>query len=234
MIPLCSYARVERLQGVALTSSPPSTGWTACLTAASLVRRRSRPAVLLACWTLVAKPKDLLSASQPDLFRKVPMKCIACMTPVRQNRVLAFCKGWVLQPHLSFVATSASWAASFMLSADSGENACTPLVTTGIIVPGSKLMALCHHSIRGTIILLIVPLSCHRGVLGSQGVVLAHFACAALRTTTAICPTAHFGRPAVQVPIWALITYPSNLFVTVGFDADFAQMRICSMVPLLL
>ena len=65
MIPLCSYASMERLQGVALTSSLPSTTGAAVFAATSSAVRCGRPAVLLSCWTLLAKPVDLLAASPP-------------------------------------------------------------------------------------------------------------------------------------------------------------------------
>ena len=57
---ICSYAGVDRLQGVAFASSHPSTEWTACLAATSPAGRLCRPAVLLPHWTLGAEPKDLL------------------------------------------------------------------------------------------------------------------------------------------------------------------------------
>ena len=65
MVPLCSYARVQCLQGVAFASSLPSTKWTACFAAASAPARLSRPAVLLPCRALGAEPEDLLAAVRP-------------------------------------------------------------------------------------------------------------------------------------------------------------------------
>ena len=96
------------------------------------------------------------------------------------------------------------------------------------------LMALCNHAVRCTIIGLIVPLSCKQGSLSSQGVVLANLAAAALRAATAIAPVGNNCLPAVQVAIWALITYPPNFPATLGCDVNRAQVSIGSMVPLLL
>ena len=62
IVPLCSYGRVQGVQGVAFASSLPSTEGTACLAAAISQIRHGRPAVLLSCWTLVAEPEDLLAA----------------------------------------------------------------------------------------------------------------------------------------------------------------------------
>ena len=97
MIPLCSYARVERLQGIALADSTASAAGTARLMPASTVVRLCSPAVLLACWALVAEPEDLLAASQPDFVREVSLFCIAPVIPLgQQDRVL--CNGWVPDP----------------------------------------------------------------------------------------------------------------------------------------
>ena len=62
MVPLCSYARVECLQGVAFASSHPNTERTARLVAPSPAERLCKLAVLLPRWTLGAEPKDLLAA----------------------------------------------------------------------------------------------------------------------------------------------------------------------------
>ena len=97
VIPLRSYARVERLQGIALADSMASAAWTARLMLVSMVVRPCSPAVLLACWALVAEPEDLLAASQPDFVREVALLCIAPVIPLgQQDRVL--CNGWVPDP----------------------------------------------------------------------------------------------------------------------------------------
>ena len=89
MIPLCSYARVERLQGIALAGSTASAAWTACLRPVSTIVRPCSPAVLLPCWALVAEPEDLLAAFQPDFLREVALLCIALVIPLcQQDRVL--------------------------------------------------------------------------------------------------------------------------------------------------
>ena len=63
---------------------------------------------------------------------------------------------------------------------------------------------------------------------------LAHFAPAALRATTAIASVGNSGLPAVQVAIRALITYPPNNLVAVWLDVNGSQVGVGSMVPLLL
>ena len=82
MVPLCSYVRVERLQGITLANSLPSTTRTPCLAASSSVTGRSRPAVLLPCWALGAEPEDLLAALQPGVVGKIALSCIALMIPL--------------------------------------------------------------------------------------------------------------------------------------------------------
>ena len=57
-------------------------------------------------------------------------------------------------------------------------------------------------------------------VTPSQGVVLAHLAAAALRATIASGPALHRCPPAVQVAICALITCPTDHFVTLWFDVN--------------
>ena len=63
---------------------------------------------------------------------------------------------------------------------------------------------------------------------------LAHLAPAALRATIAIAPVGDRRFPAVQVPIWALITYPPDFPAILWCDTDGTQVSIGSMVPLLL
>ena len=100
IVPLCSYVKVQRLQGVAFASSLPSTVRTACLAAAILLLGRSRPAVLLPCWAVCTEPEDLFAAFHPGVLRKLSLSCIAIMVPLCQKssalRVLALCKSWVL------------------------------------------------------------------------------------------------------------------------------------------
>ena len=104
VIPLCSYVRVQCLQGVALASIPPSTDWTACLVTASLLIWCYTPAMLLPCWALGSEPEDLLGASLSSVVGKVALRCIALMVPLCQDsfasRVLTVCKCWVLGPLL--------------------------------------------------------------------------------------------------------------------------------------
>ena len=95
-------------------------------------------------------------------------------------------------------------------------------MTTGITEPTNRLIAVCHHAVRCTIICFVVPLSCNQGSPGKQGVVLAHFAAAALRTTIASGPLSYCRFPSVQLAIWALITYPPDLPVAVWFDVNAA------------
>ena len=159
------------------------------------------------------------------------------MVPLCQDsfasRVLTLCKGWVLGVLLGFSSACTLWAASFSF-ADPGINCCIPLVTTGITEPINRLIALCHHTVRCAVIFCIVPLSCNQRSLGSQRVMLAHFAAAALRTSPAVAPVVNGRLPAVQVAIWALITYPTHLLVAVRLDVHGAQVGVSSMVPLLL
>ena len=107
-------------------------------------------------------------------------------------------------------------------------------MATDIAEPTDRLVALCHHAVRCTIICFIVPLSCNQGSLGSQRVVLAHFAAAALRTAIASGPIINACLPSVQVAIWTLNTYPPDLQMAVWFDVNGAKVGISSMVPLLL
>ena len=107
-------------------------------------------------------------------------------------------------------------------------------MATGITEPTNRLIALCHHTVRCAIIYFIVPLSCNQRSIRSQAVVLAHLAPNALGATSAIAPVANNRLPAVQVAIWALITYPAHLLAAVRLDVNGAQVSIGSMVPLLL
>ena len=163
----------------------------------------------LPCWALSAEPEDLFAASQSGVVGKVPLRCIAFMVPLCQEglhlRVLGVCKGWVLDSLLSLCMVSAFWAASFFL-ADPGINCCAPLVGASITAPPNNLIALCNYIIRGALVCFIVPLSRHPGSLGGQGIVLAHFTAAALRTTIACCSCFDRCLPAVHIAIWALIT----------------------------
>ena len=139
VIPLCSYVGVKRLQGVASASGLPSTertAWSAWLHAVTWL---CRPAVLLPCWAIGAEPEDLLVAFQADFVRKVPLLCIARVVPLCQEgshfRVLALCKGWLLDLlPANFVCIGALRAASFMF-ADPTTGFLTPLVATGITKP---------------------------------------------------------------------------------------------------
>ena len=123
--------------------------------------------------------------------------------------VLALCQGWVLSPFALGLVT-ALWAATLHF-ADPRIGCCTPLMATDITQPTNRLTALCHHTVRCTIICLTVPLSCNQGILGSQGVVLAHFASSTLRTPRASRPFTHMCLPAVQVTIRTLIACPPHL-----------------------
>ena len=67
---------------------------------------------------------------------------------------------------------------------------------THLTEPSNRLTALCDHTVRPTNIFFIVPMSCNHESLGSQGVVLAHFAAAALRATTAMLLLATAGSGA--------------------------------------
>ena len=51
--------------------------------AASSAGRHGRPAVLLSCWALGAKPENLLVASQPYFIGKVFLSDIVFMVPFR-------------------------------------------------------------------------------------------------------------------------------------------------------
>ena len=169
----------------------PSTTGAACLIGTGSAKWLCRPAMLLTRWALVAKPENLLVTFQPDFIRRMPMICIAFVIPLcQQDRVLG--NGWVPDPLCSSCYFSALWTTR-LLFADSSTGSRPPLVATGITMPMSKFRGLCHHTVRSTIIFFIVPLSCHCGVLGSQGVVLAQFASAALRTTIAVGPVGHCG-----------------------------------------
>ena len=183
MVPLYRYARVECLQGVAFACSLPSTEWAACFMTISTIERWHRLAVLLACRALVAEPEDLLGTSPLDLIRKAAVVCVVLVIPLcQQDSVL--CNGWVCDPLCDPCTFSALRTASSAFADSSGDFG-TPLVATDITVPNSRLVAVCHHAFRSTRICLVVPLSCHHRVLGSQGVVSAHFLSAALRTTIA-------------------------------------------------
>ena len=164
IVPLCSYLRVQLLQGVAFASSVPSTARTACLAAAISLAGRSRPAVLLPCWAVCAEPEDLLAASHPGVLRKVSLSCIAFMVPFYQkssaSRVLALCKGWVLDFLLGPCMFSAHGAALFFF-ADPLTRCLTPFVATGITVPTNTSTALCRHTVGCAIICFIVPFICN-------------------------------------------------------------------------
>ena len=237
LIPLFSYGRVQRLQGVALASSLPSTSRTAGFAAAIPVIRLCRPAVLLPRWALVAEPENLLVASQSSVVGKIPLQLIAFMVPFCQDsfavRVMTFCKGWMLDLLVAPAFVITLWAASFVF-ADPVIGRCTPLVVTHITAPTNWVTALRHHIGRCAVICVIIPLSCHRRSLGGQGVVLAHFVPAALRATIAIAPVENGCLPAVQVAIWALITGPPNFPAILWRNVNGAQVRVGSMVPLLL
>ena len=182
------------------------------------------PAVLLPCWTLGAEPVDLLVAVQPGVVGKISLRCIALMVPLCQTSfamtVLTVCKGWMLLLLLAICNLSTFWAATEF--ADPRIRCCNPTVATGITEPTNRLVALCHHTVRGTVVDFIVPLSCNQRSLGSQGVVLADFAVAALRTFVASSPVCHTCFPAVQVASGALITCPPDLHVAVCLDVDVA------------
>ena len=225
MVPFSSYARVVRLQGVAFASSLPSTEWTPSLAAASPAVGRSRPAVLLPNWALGAEPENPLGASQSGVVLKVSLRCVAFMIPFCQksscSRVLGVCKGWVLDMLLAAFIVSAFGATSLCL-ADPLIGCLTPLVATSITEPTNRLIALCHHTVRCTSIILIVPLSCHQGMHGSQGVVFAHCASTALRAATASGPVSYHCFPSVLLAKWTLTTYPRHLYVTMRFDVNAA------------
>jgi len=76
------------------------------------------PTVLLPYWALGAEPVDLLAAFQADLVWVVPVTGIASVIPLRQERVLALSKGWVLcHPlGLGLGIGTALWAASFLFA----------------------------------------------------------------------------------------------------------------------
>ena len=237
IVPLCSYVRVQRLQGVAFASIPPSTKWTSCSAWLHAITGPCRPAVLLPCWAIGAEPENLLVASQTYFIRKVPMLCIMRVVPLCQEsshfRALAICKGRLRDLLLVFLCSmTAFWAASIF--ADPVVGTCTPLVVAGITEPINRLIAVCNHAVRCSIICFIVPLSYQQGSLGSQGVVLAHFAAAALRTTAAFAPAVDSCLPAVHVPILTLITYPRYFPATHWCHINGTQVSIGSMVPLLL
>ena len=190
VVPLRSCVRVERLKGVALASTLPSTEATAPLDAASPSSRLSRPAVLFACWALGAQPEDLLGTPQSHLVRKFALSRIALVVPLCQEGVIAIRKCWMLRQFLALpFIVNALLAAS--LSADPHIGCCLPLVPTVLAVPCKHVTILRHHIVRCTVICVIVPLSCNQGSLGSQGVVLAHLVAAALRTLTAIASVLH-------------------------------------------
>ena len=202
LIPLCGYARAQRLKGVAFASGLPNTEQTAWSAWLHAVTWPCRPAVLLSSWTIGAEPEDLLVALQPYSVRKAPMLCITRVIPLCQEgchvRVLAVCKGWLLSFFAAFcICFCTLWAASLVF--DPVIRSCPPLVTTSTTQPPNRLTTLCNHAGWCTIICLRIPLSRNQGVLGSQGVVLAHLLAAALRATTAIAPVGNDCLPAVQV-----------------------------------
>ena len=121
---------------------------------------------------------------------------------------------------LSLCTLSAFWTARSV--ADPAVGCYTPPVATGITEPISRLIALCHHTVRCTIIYFIVPLSRDQRSLGGQRVVLAHFAAAVLGTTIASGSIADTRFPAVRVAIWTLITFPPDLPSAVLFDVNAA------------
>ena len=172
VVPLCSYVRVQRLQGVALTSSLPSKKETARLAAACPAEGLCRPAVLLPCWALGAEPEDLDVAFQLDLVRAIPSKCISLVVPFCQERMLASCKCWVHDPRLGFANISTVWTASPL--GDSVRKSCFPMVTTVVTEPPATLIAFCYHVVRCGDVCCIVPLSCNLRSFGSQRVVLAY------------------------------------------------------------
>lgn len=237
MVPLSGYASAQCLQGVACASKVPSTDGTACLHVASSAGRPCRPAVLLPYRALGAEPLDLLAASQPCAIWKVVISCIAPVIPLCQEschfRILALCKGWVLGL-LGPCSLSALRATSQVKWGNSSINSCSPLVATSVTEPSNSLTTACYYIIRSTIICLIVPLCCNCRSYGSQRLVLAHFLAFALGTTSASCSIVDTCFPAVQVPIWTLITCPPNLSVAPWFDVYVAQVSIGSMVKLLL
>ena len=238
LIPLCSYGRVQCLQGIASASCHPNTEGTACLGFARSKIRHCRPAVLLPRWALAAKPEDLLVAVQAGVVREVLVGCVAFMVPFCQacfaSRVLTLCKGWVLDLTLAPFIFVTLWAASSGFFTDPFTGLCTPLIATHLTDPSNGSAALRRYAVRCGVICLIVPLSCHLGSLGCQGVVLAHLVATALRAATAIAPAVNTCFPAVQVAIWALITCPPDKLVAVWLDDNGTQVGVGSMVPLLL
>ena len=80
--------------------------------------------------------------------------------------MIALCKGWLPGP-LGLCNITTLWAASLMF-ADARTDCCLPLASTELAMPFGHLKALCHQFLRGDIILLIIPLSCNQGSLGSQ------------------------------------------------------------------
>ena len=216
VVPLCSNVRVHRLQRVAFANSLPSTERAACLVAASSLVGNCRPAVLLPCWTAVAEPENLLITLLGSVLGKVSPRCIAFMVPFCQksfaSRVLAVCKGWVINPLLA--ACRVSTVGTAPRFADSSIRCLRPSVATHLTQPTKILMGVCHNTVRGVTISFTVPLSCNQGSLGCQGVVLAHFAAAALRTPVAIAPVRNNCFQSVQVAVWTLITYPPDFPAT--------------------
>ena len=193
-IPLCSYVRVKRLQGIALASNLSCTDGAACFVKASSMARGSSPAVLLSCWALLAEPPYWLGASQRCVLRVVVLSRIALVIPLRQKschfRILALRKSWALEVVFRPCHVGTGRAASLAL-ARTRINSSSPLVSTHITEPANNLVALCYHTVRTTNIFLIVPLSCNPRSFGSQGVVLAYFLAAALRASTAGSSVGH-------------------------------------------
>ena len=63
---------------------------------------------------------------------------------------------------------------------------------------------------------------------------LAHLAAVALRASTASGPIIQGHFPSVQVPKWALVTYPPDLPSRLWCNVKFAHVSISSVIPLLL
>ena len=145
----------------------------------------------LPCWAFGAEPEDLLGTSQSSVMGKIIPLGIASMVPLCQGsfalRVLPLSKCWVLDLLLAAVSAS-SLGAAWLFSAHPLVGCLTPLVATGITEPANPLVAVCHHTVRCTIICFKVPLTCQQGINGGQGVMLADLAANALRAPTAFAP----------------------------------------------
>ena len=231
MIPLCSYAKELHLQA----AFPARNGQPVML---RLIRLLGCAGQLWGCPAGQLVQSQKICSVQLFFVRKVPMVCIARVLPLCQEgshfSILALCIGWVCDLLLVLLCNvTACWTASLVL-ADPGIRCSASLVAADITKLTNRLIAVGHHAVKCSTICLIVPLRCQQGRLGGQGVVLAHFLAAALRAARAIAPVGNSCLPAVQVPIWTLITYPSNFPAIVGCDVDVIQVSIGSMVPLLL